>query len=173
MSKFRLILVFTVAVLAAVASIALALQVGEHAPQFALGDQFGRQWKLSDLEGKVVVVVAATRESGRAMGPWVDNLKDRYGSKIELLGLMDLRGIPGIGRGIAKSRIRKETQDPLMLDFKGSMAKAYLVSDRHPTVIVIDRKGAVLAIQGSEWTKDTFDVVTGAIDKGLKESPVS
>lgn len=147
---------------------AMALQTGEKAPDFKLNDQFGKTWDLSSLSGSVVVVVAANRDSGRAMGPWVDNLKKKYGGKIQLLGLMDLHTIPGIGRGIAKSRIRKETSDPLMLDFNGSTAKAYDVSSKVPVVAVIDQNAVVKAVQKNEYSADRFKSITNAIDAALK-----
>ncbi|MCE5322097.1 redoxin domain-containing protein [bacterium] len=147
---------------------AIALQTGEKAPGFKLNDQFGKTWDLSSLSGKVVVVVVANRDSGRAMGPWVDNLKKKYGDKIQLLGLMDLHTIPGIGRGIAKSRIRKETKDPLMLDFNGSTAKAYDVSGKIPVVVVIDQNSVVKAVQKNEYSTDRFKSISNAVDAALK-----
>jgi peroxiredoxin len=146
----------------------MALQTGEKAPDFKLNDQFGKTWDLSNLSGSVVVVVVANRDSGRAMGPWVDNLKKKYGDKIQLLGLMDLHTIPGIGRGIAKSRIRKETSDPLMLDFNGSTAKAYDVSSKIPVVVVIDKNAVVKAVQKNEYSADRFKGVSNTIDTLLK-----
>ena len=152
------------------ASVALALETGESAPKFELKDQFGKLWKLTNLKDDVVVVVAANRESGRAMGPWVDKLKAKYSSKIKLLGLLDLHKVPGIGRGIAKSRIRSETKDPLMLDWNGKMGKAYQVSDKRPVVVVINKNGVMQTIQATNFTTQAYDTVISTIDKSLKDN---
>ena len=120
------------------------LELERRAPDFELKDQFGREWKLADLEGGVVVVVAANPKSGRAMGPWVDNLKTKYEGKVHILSLMDLHTVPGIGRGFARGRIKKETKDPVMLDFWGPTSKAYLVNNDNPVVVVIAQKGLSL-----------------------------
>jgi predicted transcriptional regulator len=167
MLNSRLIVILTLFALV-LSSAVMALQLGEKAPDFKLNDQFGKTWELSALSGKVVVVVAANRDSGRAMGPWVDNLKSKYGDKIQLLGLMDLHTIPWIGRGIAKSRIRKETKDPLMLDFNGATAKSYDVSSKVPVVVVIDQKVNVKAVQKNEYNADRFKSISTAIDAALK-----
>lgn len=161
-------LVWVVAALGLVtASGAAALDQGQKAPAFKLQDQFGKTWDLAAQKGRVVVIVAADRDSGRAMDPWVSNLKSTYGSRITLVGLLDLHSIPGLFRGIAKSRIRKETSDPLALDFGGQIAKAYGVSSKLPTVVVIDREGIVRSAQTLAHTPDVFKVTAAAIDQAL------
>lgn len=154
-------------VLAAV-PLVLALQVGTNAPDFDLKDQFDKEWSLANLNGQVVVVVAADKNSGNLMGPWYDSLKGKYTGKIQLLGLLDLHTVPSIGRGIAKSRIKSETQDPMMLDFNGSTGKAYEVSSDYPVVVVINKNGIVKSIQETKYTDSAFAQTSKAIDAALK-----
>jgi peroxiredoxin len=151
---------------------ALGLEVGKPAPAFSLDDQFGATWKLDDLKDKVVVMVAATRESGNTMGPWVDHIKSRYASQLknstlQRLGLMDLHTVPGIGRGFARSRIRRETKGPLMIDFNGATARAYQVNDKHPVVVVIDKEGVVKHVEATAFDGDAFRATAKAIDAAL------
>lgn len=146
---------------------AFAIQSDKAAPQFRLDDQFGKTWDLSKLRGEVVVVVAANSDSGRKMGPWVDQLKKDHPKNVRILGLMDLHHLPGLVRGFAKGRIKKETNDPLMLDFNGKTAKDYSVSDKHPVVVVIDRKGVVRSVEATEYTADAYKSTTTAIKKAL------
>jgi len=142
-------------------------EVGARAPDFDLKDQFGKQWKLDDLAGQVTVVVVADTDSGRTMGPWVDALKARYRNKVQILGLLDLHSVPGIGRGIARSRIRRETKDPMMLDFGGKIAHAYGVSSKVPAVIVVDKNSVVRAAVSTAYDQKSFDKITSAVDKAL------
>ncbi len=141
--------------------------VGARAPDFNLKDQFGKQWKLGDLTGQVTVLVVADTESGRAMGPWVDALKAKYGDKVRILGLLDLHSVPGIGRGIARSRIRRETKDPMMLDFSGKIARAYGVSSKVAGVFVIDKTSIVRAAVSAAYDQKGFATITSAVDKAL------
>ena len=168
MSKPVPIIVLAFALAAALSIPALALKTGEAAPAFKLADQFGKTWELSALKNGVVVLVAANKVSGRAMGPWVDNLKSKYGTKITLLGLMDLRGMPGFARGITRSRIKSETKDPLMIDFDGPTSTAYQVNDKSPVVVVIDRGGIVRAVEKDPYSKQTYAGITAAVDKALE-----
>jgi peroxiredoxin len=145
-----------------------ALTIGKSAAKFNLEDQSGKVWKLSKLNGSVVVVLTANQESGKLVGPWLENLKTKYGSKIHTLGLLDLHTVPALGQWIAKSQIKKLTSEPLMLDFNGSTAKAYSVSSKHPVITVIDNVGIIRSVQKSEFTKTSFAKTKSAIDKALK-----
>jgi predicted transcriptional regulator len=159
---------YCLALALAISTVALALQTGEPAPSFDLKDQFGKLWKLADLKNNIVVIVAANQKSGRAMGPWVDNLKTKYEGKIRILGLLDLHDIFVLGRGIAKSRIRSETKDPMMLDFNGDTGKAYQVSDKYPVVMVIDKKGIVRDVEKANYTQNAFKSAASAIESALQ-----
>lgn len=144
------------------------VKVGQNAPGFQLGDQFNKTWKHTDLKGKVVVLIVADKHSGRAMGPWVEKLKAQYPNKIQILGMLDLHSVPGIGRGIAKKRIRNETKEPMMLDFQGKTAKAHEVTSTCPVVIVMDKDGVAKACQKSSCTPAAYKSVTDAVDAALK-----
>lgn len=157
-----------VAALATVAAWAQpALQTGQNAPAFKLADQFDKGWDITALKGNVIVVLAADRDSGKAMDPWMSNFKDGYGSKIKLLGLLDLHGVPGLFRGMAKSRIRKETKDPLMLDFSGATARAYMVNSKTAVVVVIDRTGVVRYLTSGAFSDESLKAARAAIDRAL------
>lgn len=141
----------------------LALEAGQEAPKFELKDQFDVTWSLSELKGDVVVLIAATPKSGEAMGPWVTGLENKYGDQIKLVGMMNLHSLPGFIRSIAKSRIRKKTEQPLMLDYTGSTSKTYGVNDQNPVVVVIDSESRVQAVAGPH-SEEAFASFTAVID---------
>ncbi len=147
---------------------AAGLTVGSSAPPFELKDQFDHVWRLADLKGKVVVLMAADQHSGQMMRPWGDNLSPAYGSKIQLLGMLDLHTYSRFLRGIAAATIRSETDKPMMLDFDGTVGSAYEVSSHYPVIVVIDRQGIVRGIQRTAFTKEAFAAAREAIDTALK-----
>lgn len=165
------LIIITLAGILVLAIAANALMVGKDAPTFDLEDQFGKSWNLSNLRGIVIVVITANPDSGRLMGPWVDTLKTRYGSKIQILGLLDLHTVPAIGRWIAKSQIKKESKDPVVLDFNGNAARAYSVSGKYPVVTVIDKGGMIRAVQKGVFSKDGIHKIISAADKAMKKVP--
>jgi len=146
---------------------ALALAPGESAPDFRLTDQFGKTWSLSGQRGNITVVVAATQKSGRAMGPWVDNIKSRFSGRAQTLGLLDLHTVPGMFRGVARSRIRKETSDPLMIDFDGAIARKYGAADKAPAVAVIDKAGRIAAVHQGDYSPEAFERIAQAVEAAM------
>lgn len=170
MAKSILTGVLVTALVLSMALGAFAIETGKSAPDFSLKDQFGKAWSLDGMKGKVTVVIVANPKSGESMGPWVDNLNTTYGNKIEVLGMLDLQSVPGIGRGIAKIRIRRETKEPMMLDFSGDITKSYGVSDDYPVVVVIDKNSVAISIQKVKYSSKAFDSTSAAIDKALKQN---
>lgn len=156
------------AVLVLVTAPVAVLSVGSPAPVFDLKDQFDRVWRLTDLRGKVVVLMAADQHSGREMKPWGDNLSEAFGATIQLLGLLDLHTYPSFLRIFAAARIRSETDKPMMLDFSGAIGVAYEVSSRYPVIVVIDRQGVVRGIHKTTFTREAFAGAREAVEAALK-----
>ena len=152
---------------------AQSLETNKPAPHFSLTDQFGKIWNLDDLKGEVLVVVATNRQSGRTIGPWVDNLKKDYGNRIRVLSLVHIAGVPGFVRGIVRSKIRKETSDTVMIDFSGVTAKNYQVCNDYPVVVVIGRNSIVHNIQKTEYNTKAYKSVRESIDNALKHNDSS
>lgn len=157
-----------VAIAVLVAAPAAALTVGSPAPPFDLKDQFDRPWRMTDLRGRVVVLMAADQHSGQGMRPWGDNLSEAFGTKIQLLGLLDLHSYPSFLRPFVAARIRSETDKPMMLDFSGAMGTAYEVSSRYPVIVVIDRLGIVRGVYKTTFARDAFASAREAIEAALK-----
>lgn len=162
------------AVLSVVTAIALltaptaVLTLGLPAPAFDLKDQFDRVWRLADLRGKIVVLMAADQHSGQGMRPWGDNLSAAFGTQIQLLGLLDLHTYVSFLRVFVAARIRSETDKPMLLDFSGAIGAAYEVSSRYPVIVVIDRQGMVRGIYKTTFTRDAFAGAREAIEAALK-----
>lgn len=167
MKRVELLLPLLIGVLAVSVMAQPALQVGNPAPNFNLKDQFDRTWNLNSLRGQVVLLVVADKDSGRLMDPWFSNLKMRYAGKAQIIGLLDLHGVPGIGRGIARSRIRKETSDPMILDFGGSVGRTYGANSKVPVVVVIDKGGIVRGIARTTYNSVAYANIVKPADAAL------
>lgn len=151
---------------------AAELRIGMPAPPFELKDQFGRAWRLVDLRRKVVVGVAVNQHSGEMIRPWANTLFKAYGSRIQPLGILDLRTYPEVLRGTVAARIRRDTNrsQPMLLDFTGRIGTAYEVSSRYPVVVVIDRRGVIRGIQKSVWTPKALAGARSAVDAALRNN---
>jgi peroxiredoxin len=124
--------------------------LGEPVPDFTLTDLDGKEVKLADLRGKVVVLewfnpgcpfVVASHTRGTLRG---------LGNRHQQAGVVWLAinsGAPGKqGHGAAQNREAKarfELQYPLLLDEDGQVGRAY-GAERTPQLFVIDAEGRLV-----------------------------
>lgn len=146
--------VASVAAVAAVASVGPHAEVGKPAPDFALKDLDGKEYKLSSLKGKTVVLewfnpgcpfVKASHSKG--------SLKDTAAKHIKngVVWLAINSGAQGKqGYGVEANREGVKTfamSYPVLLDESGDVGKTYGATNT-PHIMVIDSKG-VLAYRGA------------------------
>ena len=55
-----------------------------------------------------------------------------------------------------------------MLDFGGGIARAYGVSSKLATVVVIDKTSIIRAVAKQAYDQASFDGIAAAVDKALK-----
>ncbi len=94
---------------------------------FVLADQFGREHTPADYPG-VVVLVGSGKKGSSYNGPWIKALRDRLdprGEPVHVVGYADLRGVPFFVKGLVRKRFPKDQNYPVLLDWKGLLAKAY------------------------------------------------
>jgi peroxiredoxin len=129
------------------------------APDFTLNDLSGKQWKLSALKGKIVVLNFWFTTCGGCIDemPELNELKKSY-SKSDIVFLaLALDNSQAI-----TSFLKKHSFAYTQLPKAGVISKAYQVS-LYPTSIVIDREGVIrLQHIGSE---NTAKVLRAAINE--------
>jgi peroxiredoxin len=144
----------TVLGLLALASPALAAEVGQPAPDFALSDLDGRPHRLSELRGKIVVL-----EWFNPGCPYVVNSHTR-GSLVDSAARRTKEGVvwlavnsaaPGKqGHGVDTNRAAAKAwslSHPILLDESGTVGKAYGATNT-PHMFVVGRDGK-LAYKGA------------------------
>jgi peroxiredoxin len=117
--------------------------IGKPAPDFELTDMNGKQYRLKDLKGKVVVLnfwfttcVACISEM-----PELNSIKEKYKDR-EIVFL-------GLGRdpaGMIKGFLKKHEFNYTLLTDAINTAEAYSISI-YPTSIIIDRTGTIRYVQ--------------------------
>jgi len=117
--------------------------VGKLAPDFELTDMNGKQYRLKDLKGKVVVLNFwfTTCVPCIAEMPELNSIKEKYKDR-EIVFL-------GLGRdpaGLIKDFLKKHVFDYTLLPDAINAAEAYSISI-YPTSIVIDRTGTIRYVQ--------------------------
>jgi len=140
------------------------LQIGDKAPYFSTFDQDGNQVRLTDFEGKKLVLFFYPKASTPGCTTEAKNLRDHFDEFIK-----SNYAIVGVSADTAKRQknfcIKNELPYPLLADESKEIINAYGVwglkkfmgkeyDGIHRTTFVIDEKGMITAIIKKVKTKD-------------------
>lgn len=116
--------------------------IEEEAPDFTLKDVAGNEVKLSDYQGKVVLLVFSTTWCSycRAEVPHLKKLYAKYQSKgLVLLNIDIQESQKKVASFVAKNKISY----PVLLDEDGKVSLAYGIQGV-PTTVLINKEGIIL-----------------------------
>jgi hypothetical protein len=132
------------------------LTVTNLCPQFTLPDQFGRAHRFSFPQTKPIVLTIADKRGWKDIEPWVHPLAEKFGDKIIIEGIADVSAAPGPLRGLVQSKFKKAISHPVMLDWKGDVAKTFSYTKGQANVYVIAPDGQMLLHQSGRVSKEQW-----------------
>jgi hypothetical protein len=117
---------------------------------WAIKDQFGREHSADVLAGRAVLLVGGDRDARPGLEPWIDAVAGPRRATDDsaaylVVRVADLRKLPRLMRGMITSRAPRDTTRRLLLDFQGVLAARYGFRAGTTNVIVLDRRGQVIA----------------------------
>ncbi len=141
--------------------------INAKAPAFSLSDQHDNQVNLRQLEGKVVILIASDKDGTKQNPAWRKALTERYGKRILLQGVADLRKVPFFLKASFKRDFQKEPHS-IILDWNGEIFKAYGLSENAANIVLIDKKGYVRFLHSGSAETGAVDALFREIDKCLE-----
>jgi hypothetical protein len=138
---------------------------------FELADQFDRAHTDAELRGRVALLVSSGRRGSRHQGEWVGRLRRALAGRdgnIVLVEVADLRGVPFFMRGSVKKKFPRDSRGWVLMDWRGSIARAYDLDPDLCTVLLFNRSG-VLAhrASGGEPEPETLAALIDRLDAEL------
>lgn len=141
------------------------------ATEFALQDQHGRQHAYRLPSDKVSVLFFADHAGSSQLEPWIQPLYERYQESIAIYGVADLSTVPAFLQGVVALFIRGQVQYPVMLDWTGTIARAYTYTKGQAQVLLVNTAGdIVFAVTGPVNTQKLAGVLA-QIDDLLSTPP--
>ncbi len=137
------------------------------APDFSLLDQRDQQVSLHQLEGKVIVLVASDKEGTKQNPAWRKVITDRYGERVLMQGVADLRKVPFFLKGSFKRDFQKD-QASIILDWNGEIFKTYGLAEHVSNIVLIDKKGSVQYLHSGSAEPGAVDGLFREIDRCLE-----
>ncbi len=114
------------------------------AEPFELKDQFRDKHNLLFPAEKVVLLGFGDHHCGGDADAWYRPARERYGDKVQFYGIAALKELPLLWRPLVRLFLRRQSKDPVLLDWKNKVAKSYGFRPREMNLFVIDREGEVV-----------------------------
>jgi len=131
------------------ALVAGVAQLGSPAPDFTIKDQYEHEVQLSSQRGKLVLLIYGDRLGSDYMGAWARAIgQSPVAPSVNVLRIANLRVVPSMFYSYVKKQFRKPNSDgkpssPVLLDWDGTVAKAYGFTDDLTNVYLIDQNGVL------------------------------
>jgi hypothetical protein len=134
---------FPILALVAIHTGALATPV-EKLTDFELTDQNSATRKYHFPKAKVTVMTVADHKGSDQLAPWIQQLHNRYGRRIDIDGVADVSMIPKPFHNMFREAFRKQLTYSVMLDWGGSVVKQFGYTKAVANIYVIDRRGRIV-----------------------------
>jgi hypothetical protein len=126
---------------------ALTLSIATPPVAFVLEDQHEKTHRAEGIFDRPVVIVAGDqRKTDEDIRDWAKALRPLTGSKIRIVGLADLDGVPFfVPNGSVRSGIRETNPDTIVLcDWEGEVFEKFGFKTELPNVHVYDATGQLV-----------------------------
>lgn len=136
-----------------------------------LRDQFDSPQKLSFPTTNITLLTIADKKGSAQVDGWIAALKPRCDGRIAIRGLADVGGAPGFVQGRIRKGFQESRKYPVMLDWSGKVCAQFGYKKDEANILVLDRKGIILARFTGTATPGAVAAAVAALDKVLTSSP--
>jgi hypothetical protein len=139
--------------LCSVASAADSLQA-QRCPNMSLEDQNARTQSIQFPRERPGFWVIAGRHGTGEIAKWVKPVRTTFGDAVDIFGLADVHGIPGIFRPAVRGMVKKGSEWPVLMDWTGDTVGAIFSPGADIEVLVLNKAGQVLVRVSGPVTDD-------------------
>ncbi len=134
------------------------------APDFELSDQNERVHTLHSHAGRTIVLLASDRDGASQTREWGVLLTRKYGDRIKLVRIADVRTVPFFMKKKVREDFKKDA-NPILLDWNGSVFGSYGMKNKVANVALIDGKGSLRFLHSGPPEPEAIDRLCREIDK--------
>lgn len=132
-----------------------------------LHDQYDAPQKLSFPTTNITVLTIADRKGSEQVDGWIAALKPRYSGRIDLRGLADVGGVPGLLHGNIRRRFQETRRYPVMMDWSGKVCYRLGYQPDLANILILGRDGSVLGRFTGGAVETNRTAAFDALDKAL------
>jgi len=128
--------------------------VGCSVDSIRLEDQFGQLHVCLFPAAKPIVLLAADKRGNEQLDPWIKSVTEGLGQRVTILGVADVRGVPGLFQGKVSRKFREVQDHPVLMDWKGEILDVLQPKKDLPNIYLLSRTGVVLMHSSGEATDE-------------------
>lgn len=111
---------------------------------FQLSDQFDKPHSVQFPRQQPTVLAFGDKDGSNQIEGWIKPLYERYTDRIDIQGVAQLDMVPAFARGMVRGIMGSLTTNPVMLDWDGTVSKAFgYAGGGQAGIYVVDGDGAI------------------------------
>ena len=111
---------------------------------FELTDQDSKPRTYRFPKEKVTVMTVADRKGSEQLAPWIQRIRDRYETRIDIDGVADVSIVPKVFQSMVRDSFRKKLTYSVMLDWEGAVVKQFGYKKGVANIYLIDHSGGIV-----------------------------
>ncbi len=139
----------------------------ERLADFELTDQESKPRTYRFPKAKATVMTVADHKGSEQLAPWIQRIRDRYETRIDIDGVADVSSVPSFLRSIIRDTFRKKLTYSVMLDWEGSVVKRFGYTKGVANIYVIDRLGRIVTQVAGPLNDKALQSLTREIDRAI------
>jgi hypothetical protein len=141
--------------------------INTRAPEFSLRDQYDQPYSLQSFAGQPVVLIASDKEGSGQNRQWLALLKEKYGLRLRIVGVADVRTVPFFLKGRVRGDFKKD-EGSVLMDWDGALFTSYGLTKSVSNVILIDDGGSVQYLFAGSPSREATERLFGVLDGLVK-----
>lgn len=136
---------------------------------FSLPDQFRQEHRVVFTNAPVRLLTVADQKGAERLGPWIDAVKERFGTNLAMIAVADVSKVPRLLRGFVRGKFVERYPYPVLLDFSGDTVSRWTPMPDTPNLYLLATDGRVLwRRSGSAAETDVASLLQAAERNGVK-----
>jgi hypothetical protein len=138
---------------------------------FQLTDQESKTRAYRFPKTKITVMTVADRKGSEQLAPWIQCIRDRYETRIDIDGIADMSNVPTVLQETIRKAFRKRLAYSVMLDWDGTVVKQFGYKEGVANIFLIDHAGRIVRQMSGPHTDSAATELFNDIDRMIRAVP--
>jgi hypothetical protein len=138
---------------------------------FQLADQDSKTRTYRFPKPKITVMTIADHKGSDQLAPWIQRIRDRYQTTIDIDGVADMSRVPSFLQNTIRKAFQKKLTYSVMLDWDGTVVKQFGYQKGVANIYLIDHGGRIVRQMSGAHTDSATAELFKEIDRMMRVAP--